>query len=85
MITQIELRHNQAKLPSIEDTIQVFAHTVAYRYWNIDVPITDETREALKEQAEERAKALIAEEFIEGELNCTIGEREIRGWWEIQR
>jgi hypothetical protein len=87
MTTKAKPCEQQAKLPSVEGTLHVCAHTVAYHYWSIDVPLSGEDLEVLQTHAEERAKELIVDGVVMGELNCPIGDiggDSIRGWWKIQ-
>lgn len=68
-----------------EGKVEVCAHTVEFWYELDDLELSDELENCLAEEAEEHAKALIVEGYRSGELNCLWGgEREIRGWWEIQ-
>lgn len=71
----------------VKGDVHVCAHRVAYSYWGIEGEITDELKERLEQEAEERAKSQINEDFVGGELNCIFdfgeGETEIRGWWKI--
>jgi hypothetical protein len=70
----------------VEGTFEVCAHWVRYRYWdNLPHNPSPELLERLEESAEERAKECIIDGYVEGELNHCDGEREIRGWWEIDR
>lgn len=69
---------------SFEKRIEVYAHTVEIRYWNIPFTITEDIQQLLEEEGENRAKEMIAKNCYGGELNCVIAsEIEIRGWWEI--
>ncbi len=81
---------------SHEGNIEVLLHRIAYRYWWDGKPeLTDEVKEYLEEEAENRAKDCIMEGCHSGELNCyyhngddktgDFKEWELRGWWEIDR
>jgi hypothetical protein len=67
-----------------EGVINVCAHRVSYWYeWDgrrvkPDVAV-------LEEAAEERAKECIIDGNVSGELNCLIDDKEVRGWWDIER
>lgn len=71
--------------------VEVLLHTVNFRFWGIDAPLTDELKQRLTKEAEERATTMIADGYREGELNHyytwdgdrMLHEQEIRGWWEI--
>jgi hypothetical protein len=68
--------------------VHVCAHHVKFSYWHGwgDISeLTDEIKQTLETEAEERAKAMIIEGYVSGELNCLIGDNEVRGWWEIER
>lgn len=68
-----------------EGKVQVCAHTVEFWYELDDLNLSDELESCLTEAAEERAQSCIIEGYLSGELNCLWrGEREIRGWWNIQ-
>jgi hypothetical protein len=62
----------------------LYAHHVKYRFWN-DIPfeLTDDLRERLESEAEERAKDMIKEGYSSGELNYEDDKIQLRGWWEI--
>ena len=66
---------------------EVCCHCVAFRYSDIASDLTIELEEALAEEAEERATALIPQGYHSGELVFIGGadseEEEIFGWWEI--
>jgi len=66
-----------------EKSIEVCAHAVEIRYWNIHVEVTDEVAELLEEEGARRAKECITEGIVSGELNCPINDTEVCGWWEI--
>lgn len=70
---------------SFEGSAEVLLHTVAFSYWGFEHELTPELEEALREEAESRAKHCINEGYHSGELNCLYGEEEIRGWWEIKK
>lgn len=68
----------------VKGTISVCAHRVQYSYEIESIDITDELKEVLEAEAESRAKAMIIEGYVQGELNCVWeGETEIGGWWKI--
>jgi hypothetical protein len=68
-------------------SVHVCAHHVKYSYWGEHAfELTDEIKARLETEAEDRAKAMITEGYVSGELNCLIGDdEEVRGWWEIDR
>ncbi len=70
-------------------TIEVCCHQVIVRYWDFTRELTDELKEALANEAEERAKACIVRGCQSGELQYLRvddeNEKEIRGYWEIER
>jgi hypothetical protein len=76
-------------MDKFETEVNVCAHYVAVRYWNIpeSVQEVDDLESLLTEEAENRAQELIAQGYQSGELNCLVhndeAEAEVRGWWEI--
>ena len=80
----------KTKTAEFEGIVNVCAHSVTFRYWDFDLELTDELRDFLTEEAEERAQQCIIEGYHSGELNCLYvddggEEHEIGGWWEIER
>jgi hypothetical protein len=70
----------------VTGTVDVCCHRVHYRCDIGRMKLTDELKETLEREAEERAKDQINEDCGSGELNCLWkGEREIRGWWGIDK
>lgn len=80
MINTIETQN------SFETTAQVCAHRVEIRYWGFRTELTGNLESRLTAEGEERAQELIAEGYIEGELNCycPATDEEICGYWEIK-
>ena len=78
-----------AKTYEFETTVEVCCHRVAVRYWDFTHKLTDDLKETLTNEGEERAKTCIIDGCSSGELNCYYvngkREEEIRGWWEIIR
>ena len=75
-----------AKKNIIEGEFVACAHRVTWWYDCEDHEVTDELRERLENEAEERARHCIAEDYVSGELCCLVGgEHELRGWWDIVR
>lgn len=69
---------------TIEGKVSVCAHNVIYSYEVEGIEITLGLQGALQREAEERAKTMINEGYVSGELNCIWqGEHEVRGWWQI--
>lgn len=72
----------------IEGTVKVCCHRVTYRYETENLTFTEDNvkdiTERLETETESRAKEMINEGNNCGELNCLIGEIEVRGWWEIE-
>ena len=64
-----------------------YEKTIKIDYW-YDVndrllPMTDELRAALGEEANRRAQEMMAQGCVAGELNCLWKlDHEIRGWWK---
>lgn len=73
-----------AKENSFEGTVEVLAHQVSF-WFKGQNEITDELKELLKEEAENRANYCINDGYTSGELNYEDDEHSFRGWWEIQR
>jgi len=70
-----------------EGTVHVCAHNVSFWYRG-PAPITEELKERLNNEAEERARECINEECVQGELHyMTPDNKEIQysGWWKIER
>lgn len=69
----------------LEGVLHVCAHRVAYRYWDFgSLRLTDEVKESLELQAEERAKECITEGYLAGQLCGHWDDHEVFGWWEIE-
>ena len=72
-----------------ENTLQACGHTIAY-WWDIPANrMSDEVRERLDAEAENRSRAMIVEDYSSGELNSLFpqddgGEDEFSGWWSVQ-
>jgi hypothetical protein len=68
-----------------EGTVRVCAHNVYFYY---DLPprtrISDIDKTHLTEEAEERAKSQIIENYVQGELNYEDDRIGSRGWWNIK-
>ncbi|MGA2063272.1 MAG: hypothetical protein ABSG67_22605 [Thermoguttaceae bacterium] len=64
-------------------TVEVCRQSVSFWYDIEEIELTEECKEKMTEEAEERAKELITEEYWCGELNCGWDDQEIRGWWQI--
>jgi len=78
------------KMKSFNTIIRVCCHHVALRYWDFDHELTEELKEILTEQGEERARECITKDCCSGELNALFvdedgNDHEIRGWWEIEQ
>jgi hypothetical protein len=56
-------------------------HKVSFWYYVDDIALSDELKEILTEEAQERAEQLIPEGYWQGELNGS--DQEIGGWWQI--
>jgi hypothetical protein len=65
---------------SFDGTVHVCAHEVSF-WFKGDKPITDELKERLTEEAEERSKSQIIEGYVQGELNYEDEECSYTGWW----
>ena len=80
-----------AKRNTVDGIIEVCCHQVEWWYDMDDLKLTDEIKERLEKEAEDRAKSQINEGMVCGELNCLYhgdeapGGVEIRGAWEIKR
>jgi recombinational DNA repair protein RecT len=73
-------------MTEISGTVEVCCHRVVYTYDIGRLKFTDELKESLENAAEERAQEMIIDGCGSGELNTVWnGEREIRGWWNIDR
>lgn len=72
---------------SFETVVEVCAHRVNLRYWDFEQELTDELKERLTTEGEDRAKQCISEGYVSGELvYCDPEtEEEISGWWEIDK
>ena len=74
----------------VEGKIRAMGHTISYWYeiWDAELDIDDQLKESLEEQAEDRAREMIAEDYIQGELNAYYvhddNDYEINGWWSIE-
>ena len=72
----------------IKGTIEVCAHYVEWWFEIWETPQTDELRKQVEHEAESRAKEMINEGYVQGELCSVIDDEdfiEARGWWKIQR
>ena len=74
----------------IKGTVEVCCHRVKYNYeveQNHILTAEAESidlKEGLEAEAETRAKDMINDGYVSGELNYVLnGEEEIRGWWSI--
>lgn len=69
---------------TVEGTVRVCAHDVSY-WFDGEHPISEDLRKEMEEHAEERAKACIIDNCIQGELNFmdTLTEHEYGGWWKV--
>ena len=73
----------------------VLQHRILFHYNDVDVDLTSEQTDRLRDEAEERSKAMILEGYHSGELSCMIvwdndgtepeQELEFFGWWEIDK
>lgn len=70
-----------------EGSFNACAHRITFSYWGFKAELTPQLKKRLTDEAEERARYCIAEDFSSGELNCSHAtgqdEEEIRGWWKI--
>ena len=83
----------QEKLQNIrlEGDFEACGHTITFHYDLRGVPNSDdqEVIDRLTVEAEERARTMIADECVAGELNALIpvdgpdGHMEVGGWWQI--
>ena len=75
---------------NLEGVVEACAHRVEYRYFCGDMPpITwlqdEEFQTFLEDEAEQRIRDCIGQDYVSGELNTMYqGQLEIRGWWEIK-
>jgi hypothetical protein len=72
-----------------EGEVQACLHNVSFYYDDFSAELTEELKELLTEEAEQRATKLIVEGYHSGELNCLYtsddgSQEEIRGYWEIR-
>jgi hypothetical protein len=65
-----------------EGSVDVCAHHVTY-YFDCPREVGDLAK-SLDEEAESRARAMIQEGYISGELNYESEEVNCRGWWQIE-
>ena len=72
-------------------TVHVCAHRVTFWYDLEELSLSDELRDQLTTEAEDRAKYSISEGYVSGELNCLYIDHEndkdyeVRGGWEIEQ
>lgn len=55
-------------------TIEILQHKISYWYDN---------DQEMPESEQDYVKHMIEEGYNEGELNCVVGDEEVRGWWKI--
>jgi hypothetical protein len=67
---------------SYETTIEVYAHRITIRWWG--GPLED-LIPVLMEQAEDRVRECIVQNFTSGELVYEDENRSFTGYWEIQK
>jgi hypothetical protein len=65
-------------------------HYIDFYYRDVPTNSDSQLTDYLDEMAEERARELIADDYVEGELCCCYlddndKEHEYRGWWKINR
>ena len=74
-------------MKTLDDTFSACGHRIAF-YFDVEgCRISEENRKEFFEAAEERARAMIAEDYTSGEL-CWYDpqrEREFTGWWNISK
>ncbi|KKK56135.1 hypothetical protein LCGC14_3067570 [marine sediment metagenome] len=68
-------------------TVQACCHRISFYYDLGEVTLTEKLKERLREEAEGRAREMIAEDYWSGELcchpNCDDND-EFFGWWNIE-
>lgn len=72
-----------------DSVVEAMGHRISYYYRLDDAELTDELKGQLDEEAERRAREMVAQDYIGGELNCTFiwndgEEQEFSGWWSIK-
>lgn len=78
-------RASNPPMRTFEDTLEACGHTIAFWYDIGKRELTDDLKERLTEEAEQRTRAMISEDYRSGELNCCFEDGEVRGWWNIKR
>ena len=69
-----------------EGTVQVCAHRVPFYYrLPARVRVSQEIKDSMTFEAEDRAKHLIFEGYVEGELNYETEKFQATGWWRIEK
>ena len=67
---------------SLEGSVTVCCHNVSFRY-TLPRPITNQEKAFLVQEAEDRARSQIIEEYNQGELNYESEDLSCTGWWRI--
>lgn len=67
-----------------ENRCRVCAHDVKFWFKGEEL-ITEEIENLMNEEAYDRAKQMIIEDYTSGELNLETVEYSFRGWWEIEK
>jgi hypothetical protein len=67
-----------------ENRCRVCAHDVKFYFKGEDY-ISEEIENLMNEEAYERAKSMIIEDYTSGELNLENDEYSFQGWWEIEK
>lgn len=65
------------------DTFRAMGHTIEF-YYNLPRETTGDEIELLKEEAERRAREMIAQDYTSGELNYESESLWCTGWWNIE-
>jgi hypothetical protein len=70
--------------------IEACGHIIDFIYNNVPINPESDLTAYLEQEAEERARKHIAEDYTQGELCCYFcdyknRETEYRGWWKINR
>ena len=78
----MKTKKNKPNIFSYEGEVLVCAHSVTF-YFDCGRKITDEEEALLDEEAENRAKICIIENYRQGELNYESETLSCTGWWHI--
>jgi hypothetical protein len=68
----------------IEGTLRACQHDIKWWFNVEDLEDTPKLRKQLEEEAEQRARACLKDDYAVGELCSVINEKEVRGWWNIK-